>query len=436
MNPGTKLWQKAKTIIPGGGQLLSKRAEMFYPGGWPAYYQKAKGVKVWALDGKQYLDMSIMGIGTCVLGYADSRVNAAVKKAIDRGSMNTLNCPEEVMLAQELIKLHPWAQMARFARTGGEACAVAVRIARAASGKDTVLFCGYHGWSDWYIASNVASGSNLNDQLLPGLKARGVPASLKGTAVPFHYGNLKEFKQKLAERRGKVGVVIMEVQRYKDVDVNFLREVKRLAHKAGAVLIFDEITSGFRLCAGGVHTLYGVEPDMVVLGKALGNGFPVSAIIGKKEIMEAAQETFISSTYWTERIGFTAALEVIRQFKTEPVAKHLSTLGHHFKREYERLLRSHGLNASLVGMAPAPHVELVEKDSALLETVYTQEMLKKGFLASNLTYFSYAHTKKIVDQYLSASDEVWGFIVRARKAGNLKKYLVGEVRHTGFKRLT
>jgi glutamate-1-semialdehyde aminotransferase len=311
-----------------------------------------------------------------------------------------------------------------------------VRIARAASGKDTVLFCGYHGWSDWYIASNLSSGSNLNDQLLPGLKTRGVPKDLAGTTLPFHYGNLEEFKQRLAANRGKVGVVIMEVQRYKDVDVPFLSEVKRLAHQAGAVLIFDEITSGFRLRAGGLHTLYGVDPDIVVLGKAMGNGFPIAAIVGKKDVMQSAQDTFISSTYWTERVGFTAALEVIRRFKTEPVAKHLSSLGGYFKPAYEKLLRRHGLKASVVGIAPSPHVELDEKDAALLETVFTQEMLKKGFLASNLTYFSYAHTKKVVDSYLAASDEVWGSILRWRSGGQLRKKLVGEVRHSGFKRLT
>ncbi len=435
-DPGVKLWEKAKKIIPGGGQLLSKRAEMFLPGGWPSYYKRAKGVRVWGLDGKRYTDMSIMGIGSCVLGYADPGVSRAVKKAVDAGSMSTLNCPEEVELAEKLTALHPWASMVRFARTGGEACAVAVRIARAASGKDTVLFCGYHGWSDWYIASNLSDGKNLNGQLLSGLKTRGVPRGLRGSALPFHYGDLKEFNKLLARNRGRVGVVMMEVWRYKDIDVRFLREVKRLTKKAGAVLIFDEITSGFRLRAGGLHMLYGVTPDVVVLGKAMGNGHPIAAVVGKRKIMQHAQETFISSTYWTERVGFVAALEVIRRFEKDRVAAHLTRMGRYFSRGLESVVRARGFKADVVGLAPAPHLELHERDARLIETVFTQEMLDRGYLASNLTYISQAHTKPLIDGFLKTADGVLGAISEARRKGRLAAMLRGEVRHSGFQRLT
>ncbi len=435
-SPGPALWEKAKKIIPGGGQLLSKRAEMFLPGRWPSYYKKAKGVDVWGLDGRRYTDMSIMGIGSCVLGYANPGVNKAVKKAVDQGSMSTLNCPEEVELAEKLIHLHPWAHMVRFARTGGEACAVAVRIARAASGKDKVLFCGYHGWADWYISSNLADAGHLDGQLLPGLKPKGVPRALKGSAIPFHYGDIAELEKKAAEYKGKIGAIIMEVQRNKEIDKKFLKAVRVLATRIGAVLVFDEITSGFRLRAGGLHMLHGIHPDIVVLGKAMGNGHPIAAILGKKDVMSAAQETFISSTYWTERVGFAAALEVIRQFEHNGVVAHLIRTGNYLSEKLKRILRRNGFNAEVVGLAPAPHIEFNEKDRLLIETVFTQLMLDKGYLASALIYVSTAHNRKTVERYIQTADTVLAAIAKAREEGRLEKMLKGPIHHSGFKRLT
>lgn len=433
-NSGVRLWNKAKKVIPGGGQLLSKRSEMFLPGGWPSYYRKAKGAEIWDLDGRHYFDMSIMGIGSCILGYANDAVNRAVKKAVDSGNMATLNCPEEPALAEKLIALHPWAGMARFARTGGEACAIAVRIARAASGRDKVLFCGYHGWADWYLASNLSDSKNLDGQLLPGLEPKGVPRALRGTAIPFHYGDVAELRKRVEENKGEVGVIIMEVQRQK-ADRGFLAEARRLATAIGAVLVFDEITSGFRLRAGGAHPLYGVNPDIVLLGKAMGNGYPIAAIVGKKEVMNAAQETFISSTYWTERVGFAAALEVIRQYEKRDIPAYLAETGGYFSENLVKVARSSGLELAVSGMAPAPHLEIPGKDSALVETYFTQEMLRRGYLASNLTYLSTAHTKKMIDGYLREAAGVFDRAAKLRKSGSLEASLPGGSRHTGFKRL-
>jgi len=186
MGYSQELYKKARTIMPGGTQLLSKRPEMLLPELWPAYYEKAHGCDVWDLDGNKFVDMSYMGVGSCVLGYADPDVNTAVKEAIDKGSMNTLNCHEELELAELLCKLHPWAEMVRYARTGGEALSIAVRISRASTKKDMVLFCGYHGWHDWYLAANLTQ-DELGEHLLPGLAPAGVPKGLEGTAIPFHY---------------------------------------------------------------------------------------------------------------------------------------------------------------------------------------------------------------------------------------------------------
>ena len=306
---GAALWERAKKIIPGGTQLLSKRSELFLPDQWPSYYTKAKGVEIWDLDGNKFTDMSIMGVGACILGYADNEVNTAVHKAVDKGSISTLNCPEEVDLAELLLKLHPWADMVRYTKTGGEAMAVAVRIGRAHTGMDIVAFCGYHGWHDWYLAANLADNKNLDGQLLPGLEPKGVPRGLKGTALPFNYNNLDELERIV--KKNDVGVIVMEPLRHHEPAPGFLAGVRKIADDIGAVLIFDEVTSGWRMNVGGVHALYKVIPDIAVYGKAMSNGYSMAAIIGKKEVMESAQESFISSTYWTEGIGLVASIATI-----------------------------------------------------------------------------------------------------------------------------
>ncbi len=226
MNSGAVLYAKAKTIIPGGTQLLSKRPEMFLPEQWPSYFKEARGVEIWDLDNIKYMDMGIMGIGTCSLGYANPDVNQAVINAVERGSMCTLNSYEEVELAEKLIELHPYTEMVRFSRTGGEACSIAVRIGRAASGKSKVAICGYHGWHDWYLATNLDNSDNLKDLLLPGLNPVGLPAALKETALPFHYGNIDELEAIVSNNKDEIGVIILEVQRGREADLPFLRRVR------------------------------------------------------------------------------------------------------------------------------------------------------------------------------------------------------------------
>ena len=430
---GLELWERAKKIIPGGNQLLSKRSEMFLPNGWPSYYKKAKGINVWDLDDKKYIDMCIMGIGTCVFGYSNPEINKAVKNAINNGSMSTLNCYEEVELAEKLIELHNWADMVRFSRTGGEACSIAVRIARAASGKNKVAFCGYHGWHDWYLSANLADDKNLDGHLLPGLEPAGVPRELKGTAIPFSYGNLEELKSIIASN--EIGVIIMEVERHKPADVDFLKNVKDIAKKIGAVLVFDEVSSGFRMRAGGAHMLYDVCPDIVVLGKAMGNGFPISAVVGKKEVMECAQKTFISSTYWTERRGYVAALKVIELFNKYDMPSHFTEVGDYLRERLQGLFDEKKFKANVVGTCTVPVIEIKEENPLAVKTYFTQEMLKRGYLASILIYLSYFHDKKTIDGFINIASEVVEKAVKGIKKGNIQDLLKGPVCHSGFKRL-
>lgn len=433
-NKGVESWNRAKRLIPGGTQLLSKRSEMFVPEQWPSYFKRAKGVEVWDLDDTHYIDMSIMGVGTCILGYADDDVNEAVKKVIDAGSMCTLNSPEEIELAELLLHLHPWAAMVRYAKTGGEAMAIAVRIARAFTGKEKIAFCGYHGWHDWYLSANLADDKNLDGQLLPGLKPLGVPRGLKGTAIPFNYNRIDELRRIVEVN--DVGVIIAEPIRHHEPENDFLGKIREIANRIGAVLIFDEITSGWRMNVGGVHELYNVYPDIVVYGKAMSNGFPMAAVVGKGKVMDVAQESFISSTYWTERIGPAAAIATINKMLEKEVPSHLCKIGNSISKGWKKIANEHGLDITVMGIPPLPTMAFNHKNSQALHTLFTQEMLKKGFLASKRVSVSYSHSEEHIDEYLRSVDKVFGLIKRAIENDNVFDILEGPVAHEGFKRLT
>jgi glutamate-1-semialdehyde 2,1-aminomutase len=430
---GQKLWKRAKHVIPGGNMLLSKRAEMFLPDQWPAYFSKAKGSKVWDLDGNEYIDMSIMGIGTNTLGYGHPEVDEAVIRTVHAGNMSTLNCSEEVYLAEKLIELHPWADMARLARSGGEANAIAIRIARAASGRDKVAVCGYHGWHDWYLSANLGDEQNLAGHLLPGLEPNGVPKNLCGTVFPFNYNNYAELEQ-LVEKHD-IGVIKMEVVRNKEPEDNFLHKVRALATRRNIILIFDECTSGFRETFGGLHKKYGVEPDMAMFGKALGNGYAITATIGRREVMEAAQSTFISSTFWTERIGPTAALKTLEVMEREKSWDKITATGLDIRRRWQALAEKHGLELDHWGL-PALTGFTIKSDRALAyKTLITQEMLKKGYLAGTSVYVCIEHTPDVLDGFFDALDPVFGLIQECEQGCEVMSLLNGPVCHAGFKRL-
>jgi glutamate-1-semialdehyde 2,1-aminomutase len=435
MGKSQELYKKAKSLIPGGTQLLSKRPEMFLPDQWPAYYSKSKGCEVWDLDGNKYIDMCFMGIGACILGYADPQVNLAAEDALRRGSMNTLNAPEEVELAEMLIDLHPWAQMVRYAKTGGEAMSIAVRIARAKSKKDVVLFCGYHGWHDWYLSANLADDSALDGQHLPGLNPLGVPRGLKGLSLPFYYNDTEGFLKLVAGNENKIGAIIMESVRNDKPDIEFVHAVNDISQRLDVPLVVDEITAGWRLNQGGAHLIYGIKPDVAVFGKGMSNGFPMAAVVGKKEVMQMAQETFISSTYWTDRIGPAASIAAIKKMKDKNVPKHLISTGKKVKEIWTRLAAKHGIAIEVGGIDPLAHFNFKHGPAQALKTLFTQNMLAKGFLATTAFYASYAHKAEHLKKYEKAADESFVSIADAIESGKPESYLNGPVSHSGFKRL-
>ena len=432
MGKGQKLYSKAKQIVAGGNMLLSKRPEMFLPEQWPSYFSKSKGCEVWDLDGKKYID-TLMMPGTNSLGYNYEEIDEAVKETINNGNMSTLNAPEEVELTERLVELHPWADMARFARSGGEANSVAIRLARAASGKDNVAFCGYHGWHDWYLASNLSDSKGLDGHLLPGLNPHGVPKNLKDSVHPFEYNNFDKLEEIVKTKN--IGVIKMEVYRNKEPENNFLHRVRKLANEHNIVLVFDECTSGFRKNFGGLHKLYDVEPDVAMFGKALGNGYAVTAVLGKREVMQAAEKSFISSTFWTERIGSSAALATLKAMDKEKSWEKITSTGESINKEWIKLSQEYELPITISGLAALTTFTFKSKNALAYKTLITQEMLKKGYLAATAVYVCTAHTPEIIKTYLENLKPLFQTIKECEEGRDVMKLLEGPIAHSGFKRL-
>jgi glutamate-1-semialdehyde 2,1-aminomutase len=435
MGIGQKLYKRAKRVIPGGNMLLSKRPEMFLPEKWPTYFSKSKGCKVWDLDGKEYIDMSIMGIGTNILGYGHPEVDEAVIKTVKDGNMATFNCPEEVYLAEKLVELHPWADMVRFARAGGEINSIAVRIARASTGREKIAICGYHGWHDWYLSTNLNNDKNLDGHLLPGLQPSGVPRGLTGTTLPFNYNDIGQLEQLIKDNKGEIAAIKMEVSRNEGPKDNYLQKVRDLATENNIILIFDECTSGFRETFGGLHKKYGVEPDLAIFAKALGNGYAISACIGRQEFMQAAQKTFISSTFWTERIGPTAALKTLEVMEREKSWDTITQIGMGISKQWKNLANKYDLNITTWGLPALSGFTFDSPNSLSYKTLITQEMLKKGYLAANSVYACTEHKQEIVGGYFAELDPIFDTIKQCEDGLDVSTLLEGPLCHSGFKRL-
>ena len=407
LNLGQKYWSKAQQIIPGGTMLFSKNPDLLLPKKWPAYFSKAKDCNIWDLENNKYIDILSMGIGTNSLGYCKRQIDNHVIKTVRQGNMSSLNSIDEIQLAEKLIELHPWADMARFTRSGGEANSVAIRVARAASQKDNVAICGYHGWHDWYLSSNLNNNKNLDKHLMKNLPINGVVKKLKNTVFPFEYNNFDQLQRIVI--KNNIGVIKMEVRRFDKPKNNFLKKVRMLADKKKIVLIFDECTSGFRESFGGLHKNYKINPDMAIFGKALGNGYAINAVIGKREVMEACNSTFISSTFWTERIGSAAAiktLEIMEKMKSWEIIK---KIGLNVKDSWKKIAKKNSIPIQVMGLDALPmfNFKTNKNGHMIYKTFLTQEMLKNKILASNVIYLSVEHKKKIMQKYYSNLDNIF-----------------------------
>ena len=430
---GVKLWSRAIEIIPNGNMLLSKNADQHLPQRWPAYFKTAKGVEIKDLAGNTYIDCHLMGVGTNLLGYGHPEVDRAVSEVIDKGNMSTLNAPEEVWLAEKLLQLDPWADQVRFTRSGGEASAVATRLARAASGKDIVAVCGYHGWHDWYLSANHGDSDNLSEHLLPGLSTTGIPKALIGTTLGFRYNDFAGLKKLVSEH--KIGAIQMEVKRNIEPADNFLTKVRSLCDQKGIVLVFDECSSGFRETSSGLYKKYDVVPDAVIYGKALGNGYAINAIVGKREVMMQAQNSFISSTFWTERIGSAAALKCLEVMQREKSWDVCTQAGNRVQNMWKEISDKNQLPIKISGLPALSSFVFCHHDHLKYKTFITQEMLKLGILASNIFYISTAHTDSHFKIYFDALNDIFYSLKSLERSGSIDELLETEVCYAGFGRM-
>jgi len=409
MNLNNKLWNLAKKVIPSGNNFLSKNPIRFNVKGWPIYFQKSKGCYVWDLNKRKYIDFTYMGVGTNILGYSNKKINSSVINSIKKGNMTTLNCPEEPMFAKSLLEPHKWAKMVKFSRTGAEANAIAIRIARAYNKKNKVIICGYHGWQDWYLSAKLLKKNHMDTHLFPNLNTSGVPKFLKGYTYSVKYNDIKTLRH-ILEKDKDISALIMEVERDVRPNINYLKQIRRLCDKFNTCLIFDECTTGFRENFGGLHLKYKINPDMAMFGKAIGNGFSITAVIGKKKIMNSSLKSFISSTFWSERVGFVAGLATLKEMKRISSWKIIKKNGKYIKEKLKKISIKNNLKIEFSSLDTLIRFKLTNTKIKNYNKFIMFEMLKRGYLANDVIYVSVAHTKKEIIKYLKNLEEVFSLL--------------------------
>ncbi len=432
-----EIYERAGELIPGRTQLISRRASRFASGISPVYAQSSKGSRFIDVDENEYIDW-MSSVGAVILGHADDVVDRAVEEQIKRGSLSSLNSPLEIELAEELVDTIPSAEMVRYTKGGGEACAAAARIARGTTGRDKIIFCGYHGWHDWYQAANYEADPVSGEFPFAGIEPIGVPKVLAGTVIPFPYGDLDALRQLLDEHAGEVAAVMMEPLRSTLPEPGFLEGVKKLAHAHGAILIFDEVSCGWRLSVGGVQEYVGVTPDMTVLAKAMSNGYPMGAVVGSREVMEPASRMFVSSSYWSDNIGLTAALTTVRELKRRDSAAFFLETGEKLRQALNGSIADAGLSGEYTGLHTALSLSLSLPDENLrdkVNTLFIQEMARRGVHCPMGFILNMAHTDEVIRRTAEAATEAFEVIRSGLESDDIDSLLICDLTQEPFRRL-
>ena len=433
----SQLFERAQHLIPGGTQLVSRRPSLYAQGVSPVYARRAHGARLWDVDGHEYIDW-VSGIGSIILGYADPVVDEAVMKQIRDGTVYSINHELEIELAELLTERIPCAEMVRYAKGGGEACSVAIRIARGTTGRDKILCCGYHGWHDWYLAANLDSDDALDQHLFPGIEPIGVPQALAGTTIPFPYGDIEAFEQVLLKHQHNVAAVILEPLRSEMPPDGYLQQLASLARAHGAILIFDEVSTGFRPSSAGVQPVVGVTPDMAIFAKSISNGYPMAAVVGRREIMEPAAQMFISSTYWSDTIGLRAAVTTLREIERRKVPQQLHGLGVTLQTRLTQIAEDVGFPARCIGVPFHPRLQFDVEDTETqrhISTLYIQEMAKRGCHGLPAFYLNAAQQDAEVEHTCEAARQVFSLIAEALAANQIDARIECKPRRDAFRRL-
>ncbi len=411
------LWKRALDVIPTGTQTLSKGPTQYVEGIAPKYLQRGRGSHVWDVDGNEYIDFT-MGLLPVILGYSFYMTKEAIYRQLEEGITFTLMHPLEVDLAELLVEIIPCAEMARFGKNGSDVTSAAVRLARAYTGRDRVVCCGYHGWQDWYIGTTSW--------------AKGIPTAVSELTSTFRYNELESLREELEKNRGEVACVIMEPLGMEEPEGDFLVEARELIHHHGALLIFNEIITGFRLSLGGAQEYFGVEPDLATFGKGMANGMPISAIVGRREFMEVFDEVFFSFTFGGEALSLAAAIATVDFIRGENVVEFLWRQGKKLRDLYNVLAEECGLNevTQCRGLPPINHPLFFDSNgftSFEIKSLFQQECIRRGILFSGRHNLCYSHSDEDISQTLSVYREVMDIVKRALDRGSVKKELRGQV---------
>ncbi|MBI5190042.1 MAG: aminotransferase class III-fold pyridoxal phosphate-dependent enzyme [Nitrospirae bacterium] len=423
-----ELLAQVRGIIPGAAQTFSKGPTQFSAGSAPNFIVSGKGCRLTDLDGNELIDYS-SSLGAVTLGYAYPAVDRAVAAQMKRGMSLTLPSPLEYELGMVLKDIYPCAEMVRYGKNGSDATSGAVRAARAITGREVVACCGYHGWQDWYIATTT--------------RDRGIPGGVKALTKTFDYNDPASLERVFEENNGNVACVIMEATGVVRPEKNFLKEVKRITHKHGALLIFDEVVTGFRLALGGAQEFFGVVPDMACIGKGMGNGMPISAVVGKKRFMKVFDEIFFSFTFGGEALSLAASLATISEMKRHDVPGHMARMGQTLMDGYNALAKKHGLEdvTKCVGYPCRNIVSLKDEtgqESLLVKTFFQQEAVARGVLFCGYHNYTLSHKVRDILATLSAYDGALAELKDALGKGGsreIKKRLNGELLQPVFRKL-
>ena len=404
-----ELLQRAEKTIPLGSQTFSKSRIQYPEGQAPLFLSYGQGGRVWDVDGNEYVDL-VSGLLPVTLGYRDPDVDLAIRRQLDNGISFSLATELEAELAERMVDIVPCAEMVRFGKNGSDATSAAVRLARAFTGRDRLAVCGYHGWRDWYI------GTTTRD--------KGVPGAVAELSHSFPYNDLEALDQLLASHPGEFAAVVMEPMNVTEPGPGYLEGVRDLVHSHGALLVFDEIITGFRFALGGAQELFGVAPDLACFGKGMANGMPVSAVLGRADVMGEMEEIFFSATFGGETLSLAAAVTGIDKMRREPVIETLWSTGQRLAEGARAAAKSHGLEdvVEFAGMSPWMFVVFKDRPNASkesLKTLFIREMIRGGVLVLHSHNVCYAHDAADVEHVLSAYDKTFATIAEMLGRGNL-----------------
>jgi glutamate-1-semialdehyde-2,1-aminomutase len=416
--------RRAEKIIPCITQTLSKGPTQYVQGVAPIYLERGKGCHVWDVDGNEYIDY-VMALGPVILGYAYPRINEAITKQLKKGVSFSMMHPLEVELAELLTEIIPCAEMVRFSKNGADATTAAVRVSRAYTGREKIAQCGYHGWLDWSVCTTTRN--------------KGVPKQTKNLTLTFKYNQIETLEKVFAENKNEIAAVITEPIGIEEPKNDFLKRVEELTHENEALLIFDEIVTGFRMALGGAQQYFGVIPDLACFGKAMANGMPLSALVGKKEVMKELEDVFFSLTFGGEALSLAASLETINEIRERNVIKHIWEQGNKLKESYNKLAKEFGISGytKCVGWGPRTVIQFVDengKDWLELKSLFQQEIIKRGILWM-YHLLSYSHSNEDIKETLEAYVDALTILKKAIGEGNVEKYLKGKKVQPVFREL-